>query len=135
MDHPIMAGHVISSDSQTYEESTTKLQEQLLGRLVLEDKTLTLIVDDSQILVGRTDLKKFTKNDPKLISRSHFTIYRKGSHYVIKDGITSVQDKPSKEGTSLNGKRLNGEATLKNKDKITISDLEITFEVQCRCSC
>ena len=98
------------------------------GRLIIDGKVLT-VVDNSQRLVGRADLREYTKNDHELISRSHFTIYQKDQHHIIKDGITSVQDRPSKQGTLLNGEPLEREAELKNGDRIRVSDIDIIFEV------
>ena len=100
-----------------------------IGKLILPDKTF-FVIDDSQKLVGRTNLKEFTKNDLELISRSHFTIYKKDKKYFIKDGVTNVQNKPSKHHTCLNNKKLiEVEHEIKNNDKILVSDVEMLFEV------
>ena len=127
------------ADVQTTSKNSTKSITTLLNeptqithnkspaRLILDDKTLT-IVDNSHRLIGRADLKSYTNKDPSLISRSHFTVYRQELRYLIKDGVTAVQDKPSKEGTLLNGEPLDTETELKNGDKITVSDIEIIFE-------
>lgn len=85
-------------------------------------------IDGSYRLVGRADLRKHTKKDPDLISRSHFTVYRKGSKYIVADGPTPVQDRRSERGTSLNGTRLEGEAEMKPGDVITVSDVDAMFE-------
>lgn len=124
-------------DVQTTENSTkstttllnkpTQIISKSPAHLTLDNKTLTT-VDSSYRLVGRADLKSYTNKDPSLISRSHFTVYRKELNYLIKDGITAVQDRPSKEGTLLNGEPLDKETELKNGDKITVSDIEIIFE-------
>tara|TARA_Y100001936_G_C15989921_1_gene621743 strand:- start:390 stop:815 length:426 start_codon:yes stop_codon:yes gene_type:complete len=85
-------------------------------------------IDNSQRLIGRADLQKFTKVDPTLISRSHFTIYRTGEKYIIKDGITNVQNKPSTQGIMINNEKPQAiEVELKDGDKILISDIELSF--------
>ena len=99
------------------------------GRLIFSDERM-LIIDDSQRLVGRADLKSYTKKDQNLISRSHFTIYKKDQKYFIKDGITNVQNKASENGTIVNEDKLSkNEYELKNDDKILVSDILILFEV------
>ena len=88
-------------------------------------------IDNSQRLIGRADLQKFTKADPILISRSHFTIYRTGDKFVIKDGNTNVQNKPSKQGILINDKKPESdEIELKNEDKILVSDIKLSFIIK-----
>ena len=99
------------------------------GKLILSDHNV-LPIDNSQRLVGRTDLKKYTKKDEKSISRSHFTAYKKDEKYFIKDGITNVQNKPSQNHTIVNEEKLSEkERELKSGDKILVSDVLISFEV------
>ena len=99
------------------------------GKLVFPDKTV-FTIDDSQRLVGLADLRKHTKQEPNLISRYHFTIYKKNEKYFIKDGVTNVQNKASKNNTSVNGEELtDDEHELENGDKILVSDVEMLFEV------
>ena len=107
----------------------TKVSNISTGKLVFPDKTV-FTIDDSQRLVGLADLRKHTKQEPNLISRSHFTIYKKNEKYFIKDGVTNVQNKASKNNTSVNGEELTGdEHELENGDKILVSDVEMLFEV------
>ena len=102
--------------------------KESIGKLIFPDKT-TVSIDISQRLVGRADLKNYTK-DPSFISRSHFTIYKRNEQYFIKDGITNVQDKPSEHNTFVNDEKLTeDEHKLENIDKIRVSDVEMTFEV------
>jgi hypothetical protein len=99
------------------------------GKLIFPDKTF-FTIDDSQRLVGRADLKIHTSQESNLISRSHFTVYKKNEKYFIKDGVTNVQNKASENNTSVNGKTLTGdEQELENNDKILVSDIEMSFEV------
>ena len=110
-------------------DDNTKVSNISTGKLVFPDKTI-FAIDDSQRLVGLADLRKHTKQEPNLISRSHFTIYKKNEKYFIKDGVTNVQNKASKNNTSVNGEELTGdEHELENGDKILVSDVEMLFEV------
>ena len=110
-------------------DDNTKVSNISTGKLVFPDKTVYAI-DDSQRLVGLADLRKHTKQEPNLISRSHFTIYKKNEKYFIKDGVTNVQNKASKNNTSVNGEELtDDEHELENGDKILVSDVEMLFEV------
>ena len=104
------------------------------GRLVLlsdEKIMLAEMVERVQRLVGRADLLAYTQKDPDLISRSHFTVYGDGERYMICDGITSVQDRPSKHGIFINGKMLERQepTELKAGDEISVSDITMKFEV------
>tara|TARA_B100000809_G_C14815101_1_gene415288 strand:- start:181 stop:648 length:468 start_codon:yes stop_codon:yes gene_type:complete len=110
-------------------DDNTKVSNISTGKLVFPDKTV-FAIDNSQRLVGLADLRKHTKQEPNLISRSHFTIYKKNEKYFIKDGVTNVQNKASKNNTSVNGEELTGdEHELENGDKILVSDVEMLFEV------
>ena len=98
-----------------------------VGKLVFPNEE-SYEIDNSQRLIGRADLQRFTKEDPTLISRSHFTIYRTEEKFIIKDGNTNVQNKPSKQGLLINGEKPETtEIILKNGDKILISDIELSF--------
>ena len=111
------------------DEQWLKDNKESIGKLIFPDET-PVSIDDSQRLVGRADLKKYTNKDPMLISRSHFTIYKRNEQYFIKDGITNVQDKPSEHNTFVNDEKLTeDEHKLENNDKIRVSDVEMTFEV------
>jgi hypothetical protein len=100
-----------------------------IGKLIFPDKTF-FTIDDSQRLVGRADLKMHTNKESNLISRSHFTIYKKNERYFIKDDVTNMQNKASENNTSVNGKSLTSdEQELENNDKILVSDVEMSFEV------
>jgi pSer/pThr/pTyr-binding forkhead associated (FHA) protein len=110
-------------------DDNTKVSNISTGKLVFPDKTV-FAIDDSQRLVGLADLRKHTKQEHNLISRSHFTIYKKNEKYFIKDGVTNVQNKASENNTSVNGEELTGdEHELENGDKILVSDVEMLFEV------
>ena len=103
------------------------MSEDRTGRLVLPDRT-ELTIDEAQRLIGRADIGPYTKNKTSLISRSHFTVWLSDSGYMIHDGPTTVQDKPSGTGTLLNGDKLDGETELRSGDKISVSDVIMLFE-------
>ena len=87
---------------------------KMQGKLLLSDNHV-LSIDNSQRLVGRTDLKKYTKKDEK---------------YFVRDGVTNVQNRPSENHTMVNDKKLSeNEHELKHGDKILVSDVIIMFEV------
>ena len=75
-------------------------------------------------------MKTFTNEEPNLISRSHFTIYKESEKFFIKDGVTNVQNKPSENNTSVNDEKLTeDEQELQNGDVILVSDVKMMFEV------
>jgi len=105
----------------------TNTSKNQSGKLVFPNDE-SYDIDNSQRLIGRADLQKFTKVDPTLISRSHFTIYKTDNKFVIKNGSTNVQNKPSEQGILINDKKPEtDEIELKNGDKILISDIELSF--------
>jgi len=119
-----------TADSQSKDiEIESNSDFKTYGKLLLSDDYV-LSIDNSQRLVGRTDLKKYTKKDQNLISRSHFTVYKKDKKYFIRDGVTNVQNRPSENHTMVNDKKLSeNEHELKHGDKILVSDVIIIFEV------
>ena len=126
---------------QTSEQETDELEtenESDVGKTVINDVIAKLIfpedhfiiIDESQTLVGRADLKTFTNEEPNLISRSQFTIYKESEKFFIKDGVTNVQNKPSENNTSVNDEKLTeDERELQNGDVILVSDVKMVFEV------
>ena len=64
------------------DEEWLKERKESSGKLIFPDKT-PVSIDNSQRLVGRADLKNHTKQDPMLISRSHFTIEKWIANYSI----------------------------------------------------
>jgi len=101
------------------------------GKLVFPDDS-KIEIDESQRLVGRADLIKFSNEDPKLISRGHFTIYEKNAKYYINDGNTIVQEKPSTHHTFLNEEDITdkGKVELSDGDIIKVSEVEISFKFE-----
>ena len=131
------AENVEQTSNQEIDESKTENEldvnteatDDTIGKLIFPDKTF-FTIDDSQRLVGRANLMMHTNKESNLISRSHFTIYKKNEKYFIKDGVTNVQNKASENNTSVNDKTLtDDEQELENNDKILVSDVEMSFEV------
>lgn len=104
---------------------------KFMGWLVMPDGK-RVIVDESQLLLGRAYLRTYTALDPYEISRSHLTIYydSNSSSFVVVDGVTNVQDRPSRTGTLINNNKLTQDhlVILNNGDIIKISDVEMRFE-------
>ncbi|MDA7989964.1 MAG: FHA domain-containing protein [Gammaproteobacteria bacterium] len=86
-------------------------------------------------VIGRVDMIDFVKAmnvNPLGISRQQCTIYEEGGDYYIEDGVTSVQDKPSGNGTTVNGNYITGKGKTKlsNGDRIEFStDIRATFRI------
>jgi len=101
------------------------------GNLLFPDD-YKIEIDESQRLVGRADLIKFSDADPKLISRGHFTVYEENAIYYINDGNTTVQEKPSKHHTFLNEEDITGKGKveLSDGDIIKVSEVQITFKLE-----
>jgi len=101
------------------------------GKLVFPDDS-KIEIDESQRLVGRADLIKFSNDDAKLISRGHFTVYEKNAKYYINDGNTIVQEKPSIHHTILNEEDITdkGKVELSDGDIIKVSEVEISFKLE-----
>ena len=98
--------------------------------LILQDQQ-ELEIDEAQRLVGRADLAKYSKLDPKKISRGHFTVYEKDGKYYIEDGNTNVQNKASDEHTLLNDDDITNKkkVELSNGDVIKVLDVAITVKL------
>ena len=88
-----------------------------------------------QKTIGRMDVSEYLKSqniDPLQVSRKQFTFYIEDGKYYIVDGTTSVQEKPSGNHTTVNGKDITeqGAIELNSGDKIGMSTvLDIIFRV------
>ena len=58
--------------------------------------------------------------DPLQISRKQCTISKEGGEYYLEDGVTSVQDKPSSNHTTVNGRDVTGQGRIKLSDNDAI---------------
>ena len=91
--------------------------------------------DSAPTVVGRQDVSEFLKSqniDPLQISRKQCTLFKEESGYYIEDGVTSVQDKPSGNHTTVNGKDItgHGKVQLNDNDKIIFATIaEAIFRI------
>jgi pSer/pThr/pTyr-binding forkhead associated (FHA) protein len=77
-------------------------------------------------------LLKSQGKDPLQVSRNQFTMFKESDSYYIEDGVTSVQDKPSGNHTTVNGKDITGQGKqeLNDGDQIGIATiLDATFRI------
>ena len=87
-----------------------------------------------QKTIGRMDVSEYLKSqniDQLQVSRKQFTFYTEDGKYYIVDGKTSVQEKPSGNHTTVNGKDITeqGPIELHTNDVIGMSTvLNITFK-------
>ena len=91
--------------------------------------------EDNPKTVGREDLSDLLKSqdkDPLQVSRKQFTMFKESDSYYIEDGVTSVQEKPSGNHTTVNGKDITGQGKqeLNDGDQIGIATvLDATFRI------
>ena len=92
-------------------------------------------IEDNPKTVGRSDVSALLKEqnkDPLQVSRKQFTIFKESDSYYIEDGKTSVQDNPSGNHTTVNGKDITGKGKveLNDGDIIGISTvLDVTVRI------
>ena len=85
---------------------------------------------NNPITVGRIDVSEYVEfklgKNPNEISGQQFTIWREDGHCFIEDRITSVQNKPSTNGTKVNGESITGQLKkeLHDGDKIEFARIE-----------
>ena len=75
--------------------------------------------EDNPITYGRSNIAETLKangNDPLQVSRKQFTMFKESDSYYIEDGKTSVQDNPSGNHTTVNGKDITGQGKIKLND-------------------
>ena len=87
-------------------------------------------VEDNPITIGRNDVSEYVEfkigKNPNEVSSQQFTIWRENGHCFIEDRITSVQNKPSTNGTKVNGDSITGQLKkeLHDGDKIEFARVE-----------
>ena len=120
-----------TTPQSSIEELSKPSDTSKTGNLLFPDD-YKIEIDESQRLVGRADLIKFSDADPKLISRGHFTVYEENSVYYLNDGSTNVQEKPSTHHTFLNEEDITGKGKveLSDGDIIKVSEIQITFKLE-----
>ncbi len=75
--------------------------------------------EDAPRTIGRPDMSEFLKSqniDPLQISRKQCTIFKEDTDYYIEDEVTTVQDKPSGNHTTVNGQDITGHGKVKLND-------------------
>jgi serine phosphatase RsbU (regulator of sigma subunit) len=82
----------------------------------------TISLEGDRFILGRASDCDVLLDTP-VASRQHACIVREGSAYY-------VEDLQSRNGTFLNGQRIEGRTQLKAKDRIKIADVELLFEVE-----
>ena len=90
--------------------------------------------EDNPITFGRSDTAGFFEHaeDNTKVSRKQFTMFKESDGYYIEDGVTSVQDKPSGNHTTVNGKDITGQGKIKLNagDEIGIPSIyTTTFQI------
>jgi hypothetical protein len=91
--------------------------------------------ESEQKIIGRMDVSEYLKSkniDQLQVSRKQFTFYSQNGKYYIVDGKTSIQEKPSGNHTTVNGKDITeqGPIELHSEDKIGMSTvLDIIFKI------
>ncbi len=126
----------VDESQQTPEQQTPSAQlidTVPQGILYIQDTTnssneFPIHFDENPKIIGRSDISEFVKEqnlDPLQVSRQQCTIFKEGDDYYIEDGITSVQDKPSGNHTSVNGQNISekGKIKLNDQDKIVFATI------------
>ena len=90
--------------------------------------------EDNPITFGRSDTADFFEHaeDNTKVSRKQFTMFKESDGYYIEDGVTSVQDRPSGNHTTVNGKDITGQGKIKLNagDEIGIPSIyTTTFQI------
>ncbi len=119
-----------TTDDQDIEKNEPSEPSLKKGKLIFPDDS-EIVIDESQRLLGRADLKNFLDNDSNDISRGHFTIFEEDTKYYLEDGSTNVQYKPSEKHTILNDEDITGKGKieLNDNDTIKVSDIVLHFKM------
>jgi serine phosphatase RsbU (regulator of sigma subunit)/pSer/pThr/pTyr-binding forkhead associated (FHA) protein len=86
----------------------------------LEGKTITVPLNRDRITLGRSSVCELCYPDDAGLSRQHMALVRAGNDW-------RVEDLGSKNGTLLNGRRLEGPSPFRSGDRITAGHLIIEF--------
>lgn len=109
-----------------YEQNQTT-ESETSGTIYIQDGSNEMVVPFENVpkVIGRHDMREFFKAQNIIlerISRKQCTIFKDGNEHYIEDGMTSVQDKPSSNGTTVNGQEISGAGKIKlnNGDQIIL---------------
>lgn len=129
-------GHKYAPETEPQPPEPQPIQS---GRLSILDsngaEAISIQFDDVPKAIGRQDFSDFVTfqgKDPLQVSRKQCTIFKEGNDYYIEDGMTSVQDKPSGNHTTVNGQDITGKGKIKlaDNDRIVLATLvESTFHL------
>jgi hypothetical protein len=122
------AAHEESGRTMIY-STAGRVAEPLEERARSRNETALLLVDGKRIVVGpagvtlgRSRQCDVVLNDPN-VSRQHAEIRPRGGSWVVTDlGSTN--------GSSLNGRRINGPEVVKPGDEIELGTSVVTFELE-----
>ena len=116
-------------------ESDVSESSEIQGGAIWIPDGQPIYFEDDPKVVGRSDVSDCLKSigkDPLQVSRKQFTIFKESDSYYIEDGKTSVQDNPSGNHTTVNGKDITGKGKveLNDGDIIGISTvLDVTVRI------
>jgi DNA-binding winged helix-turn-helix (wHTH) protein len=83
-------------------------------------KNREVVLDDGETIVGRAADATFVIDDAS-VSRRHIRV-------AVADNVVTLQDLGSKNGTTVNGRRVSGEGVrLEDGDAIRIGSVPVTF--------
>jgi hypothetical protein len=110
-------------------ESQANTGEEIRGAIWIPTVTgneQPIYFEFNQKAIGRMDLSEYLKSqniDQLQISRKQFTFYTENGKYYIVDDKTSVQEKPSGNHTTVNGKDITGQGSIElhSNDNICMS--------------
>ena len=110
-------------------ESQANAGEEIRGAIWIPTVTgneQPVYFEFNQKAIGRMDLSEYLKSqniDQLQISRKQFTFYTENGKYYIVDDKTSVQEKPSGNHTTVNGKDITGQGSIElhSNDNICMS--------------
>ena len=86
----------------------------------IDGKNVTVPLDRDRITLGRSSANELCYPDDAGLSRQHLALTRLGDHW-------QVEDLGSKNGTVLNGKRIEKATPFKEGDRISAGHLTIEF--------
>lgn len=86
-----------------------------------QNKGTTYKLDKLPMSVGREVQRDIQIMDPK-VSRKHFVLRKDGENI-------NLTSNDAKNGIHINGKKIDGEVTLRDSDRIIIGETELTFLV------
>ena len=131
----VNTSEVNTSEVNTSEVNTSKPTGGAVWIPNVSGNEQPIYFEFEQKTIGRMDVSEYLKSqniDQLQVSRKQFTFYTEDGKFYIVDGKTSVQEKPSGNHTTVNGKDITeqGPIELHTNDVIGMSTvLNITFKI------